>query len=104
MALTVLFGVQSMHAYVQFGWLPQVYRDAGISASHAGALQALLSGVGIAGALVLPTIIARGRGLRAMAVSFGVMLALGIDGPDWLRSRLRTGVVVWTDGRVEAVG
>ena len=79
-ALTVLFGVQSMHAYVQFGWLPQVYRDAGISASHAGALQALLSGVGIAGALVLPTIIQRGRGLRAMAVSFGVMLALGYTG------------------------
>ena len=79
-ALTVLFGVQSMHAYVQFGWLPQVYRDAGISASSAGALQALLSGVGIAGALVLPTIIERGRGLRAMAVSFGVMLALGYTG------------------------
>ena len=79
-ALTVLFGVQSMHAYVQFGWLPQVYRDAGISASHAGALQALLSSVGIAGALVLPTIIQRGRGLRAMAVSFGVMLALGYAG------------------------
>ena len=79
-ALTVLFGVQSMHAYVQFGWLPQIYRDAGLSASSAGALQALLSGVGIAGALVLPTIIARGRGLRAMAVSFGVMLALGYTG------------------------
>lgn len=79
-ALTVLFGVQSMHAYVQFGWLPQVYRDAGISPSHAGALQALLSGVGIAGALVLPTVIARGRGLRALAVSFGVLLALGYTG------------------------
>lgn len=79
-ALTVLFGVQSMHAYVQFGWLPQVYRDAGISASHAGALQALLSSVGIAGALVLPTVIARGRGLRPMAVSFGVLMALGYTG------------------------
>ncbi|GAB3031629.1 MFS transporter [Nocardioides flavus (ex Wang et al. 2016)] len=79
-ALTVLFGVQSMHAYVQFGWLPQVYRDAGMSASSAGALQALLSSVGILGALAMPTVIARGRGLRALAVSFGVALALGYVG------------------------
>ncbi len=79
-ALTVLFGVQSMHAYVQFGWLPQIYRDAGISASSAGALQALLSSVGILGALAMPTVIARSRGLHAWMVSFGVMLALGYTG------------------------
>ena len=30
-ALTAMFAVQSMHAYVQFGWLPQIYRDAGLS-------------------------------------------------------------------------
>jgi CP family cyanate transporter-like MFS transporter len=79
-ALTVLFGVQSMHAYVQFGWLPQVYRDAGMSAASAGALQGLLSSVGILGALVMPTVIARGRGLRVLAMSFGVALALGYVG------------------------
>ena len=79
-ALTVLFGVQSMHAYVQFGWLPQIYRDAGLSASSAGALQALLSGVGIVGALVMPTVIARSRGLHAWMVTFGMMLALGYTG------------------------
>ena len=79
-ALTVLFGVQSMHAYVQFGWLPQIYRDAGLSASSAGALQALLSGVGIVGALVMPTVIARSRGLHAWMVTFGLMLALGYTG------------------------
>ena len=65
-ALTVLFGIQSMHAYVQFGWVPTIYRDAGLSASAAGALQALLSGVGIVGALAMPTVIARGRGLRPL--------------------------------------
>ncbi|MDR7252617.1 CP family cyanate transporter-like MFS transporter [Nocardioides sp. BE266] len=79
-ALTVLFGIQSMHAYVQFGWLPQIYRDAGLSASTAGALQALLSGVGILGALAMPTVIARSQGLHAWMVSFGVMLALGYAG------------------------
>ena len=79
-ALTVLFGIQSMHAYVQFGWLPQIYRDAGMTASSAGALQALLSGVGILGALAMPTVIARDRGLHAWMVSFGVMLFLGYAG------------------------
>jgi CP family cyanate transporter-like MFS transporter len=79
-ALSVLFGVQAMHAYVQFGWLPQIYRDAGISASSAGALQALLSSVGIVGALAMPTVIARSRGLHAWMVAFGVMLALGYGG------------------------
>ncbi len=79
-ALTVLFGIQSMHAYVQFGWVPTIYRDAGVSAASAGALQALLSGVGILGALAMPTVIARGRGLRPLMVTFGVTLALGYAG------------------------
>lgn len=79
-ALTVLFGVQSMHAYVQFGWVPTIYRDAGLSASAAGALQGLLSAVGIVGALAMPTVISRGRGLRPLMVCFGVALALGYVG------------------------
>ncbi len=79
-ALTVLFGVQSMHAYVQFGWLPQIYRDAGLSAFSAGAMQAVLSSVGILGGLMMPTVIARSRGLHAWMISFGVLLTLGYAG------------------------
>jgi CP family cyanate transporter-like MFS transporter len=79
-ALTVLFGIQSMHAYVQFGWVPTIYRDAGLSASYAGALQGLLSGVGIVGALAMPTVIARGRALRGLMVLFGLTLAVGYVG------------------------
>ena len=37
LALTLLFGVQSMNAYVQFAWVPQILRDAGLSVVvHAG--------------------------------------------------------------------
>ncbi len=79
-ALTVLFGIQSMHAYVQFGWVPTIYRDAGLSASTAGALQGLLSAVGVVGALAMPTVIARGRGLRVLVVLFGLAMALGYVG------------------------
>ena len=80
-ALTVLFGIQSMHAYVQFGWVPHdLPRRRPLGVRTPGALQALLSGVGIVGALAMPTVIARGRGLRPLMVSFGVPLALGYVG------------------------
>lgn len=79
-AMTVLFGIQSMHAYVQFGWLPQVYRDAGLSAAYAGSMQALLSATGIIGGLALPTLIARTRSLSPYVVVFGVLMATGYTG------------------------
>ena len=43
-------------------------------------MQALLSGVGIIGALAMPTVIARGHALRPLMVSFGAALALGYTG------------------------
>ena len=79
-AMTALFGVQSMHAYIQFGWLPQIYRDGGLSASQAGLMQALVSGVGILGGLAMPTLIARARSLSPYVVGFGVLLASGYLG------------------------
>ncbi|CAM3885644.1 MFS transporter [Janibacter anophelis] len=79
-ALTVLFGVQSTNAYVQFGWLPQIYRDAGISATGAGALTSVLAGLGILGGLVMPTVIARSRDLSAWMVGFGLLAAGGYLG------------------------
>lgn len=79
-AMTVLFGLQSMHAYVQLGWLPQIYRDAGLGAAAAGAMQALLAAVTIIGGLTMPRAIARGRGLRPMIVGLGALLVLGYGG------------------------
>lgn len=79
-AMTALFGVQAMHAYVQFGWLPQIYRDAGLSATHAGVLQALLAGVGIIGALVMPSVAAGSRSLTPYVVAFGGLLVAGYLG------------------------
>lgn len=79
-AMTALFGLQSMHAYVQMGWLPQVYRDAGLSADYAGLLQALLGATGIIGGLAMPTLIVRARSLSPYVVSFGVLLVAGYVG------------------------
>ncbi|MFN8189334.1 MAG: MFS transporter [Nocardioidaceae bacterium] len=79
-AMTALFGMQSMHAYIQFGWLPQIYRDHGLSATYAGALQALVAGVGILGSLVMPTVAARSRSLTPYVVAFGALLVGGYLG------------------------
>ena len=79
-AMTVLFGLQSMHAYIQMGWLPQIYRDAGLSAASAGAMQALLAAVTIVGGLTMPSVIARGRGLAPMIVGLGLLLVVGYGG------------------------
>jgi CP family cyanate transporter-like MFS transporter len=79
-AITALFGIQSMHAYVQFGWLPQVYRDAGLSPTYAGALVALIAGTGIVGGLTMPTLAARARSLAPAALGFGALLAGGYAG------------------------
>ncbi|MEZ5092069.1 MFS transporter [Nocardioides sp.] len=79
-AITALFGIQSMHAYVQFGWLPQVYRDAGLTATHAGALVALIAATGIVGSLTMPVAAARARSLAPFALVFGVLLAGGYAG------------------------
>ncbi|SOC55725.1 MFS transporter [Ornithinimicrobium cerasi] len=79
-ALTLLFGVQAMNAYVQFGWLPQIYRDAGLSGTQAGALVSLLTALGIVGGLTMPTVIARSRTLAPWMVAFGVLLVGGYLG------------------------
>ncbi len=79
-ALATLFGVQSMHAYVQFGWLPQIYRDAGLSPAAAGAMQAMLTAFGIVGALLMPTVIARSRDLTAWMGAFSLTMVVGYLG------------------------
>ncbi|MCY4727147.1 FAD:protein FMN transferase [Nocardioides sp. STR2] len=57
---------------------------------------------GAATALASVTVV--GASLTSVDIDATTALALGPDGPAWLRSRLRTGVVVWADGRAETVG
>lgn len=80
LALTALFGVQSMNAYVQFGWLPQIYRDAGLPAASAGALTAIVAGLGIFGGLLMPTVVDRSKDLSAWMVGFGLLAISGYLG------------------------
>lgn len=80
LALTLLFGIQSMNAYIQFGWLPQIYRDAGLSAEYAGVLMSLLTAITLIGALMMPTVIARSPSLAPWMWAFGGLLVIGNGG------------------------
>lgn len=79
-ALTVLFGLQSMNAYVQFAWLPQVLRDAGLAAGTSGSVVAVISACGVVGSLLMPTVISRSRSLVPWIVAFGLVTAVGYVG------------------------
>lgn len=66
LAMAAFFGLQSLQAYVAFGWYAQVWRDAGYSPAAAGALVALLAGVSIPLSLLIPSMAARRRDQRAV--------------------------------------
>ena len=60
-ALAVFFGIQSAQAYSIFGWLPSVFRSAGLSDIEAGYMLGIATGVGILPAFVVPVLAARLR-------------------------------------------
>ncbi len=68
-AVAILFGLQSTQAYVTMGWVPQIYRDAGLSATYAGVLLALIPAVGVPTSFLVPTLAARLRTQGGVAVA-----------------------------------
>ena len=82
-ALAVYFGMQSTSAYVIIGWLPQIYRDAGISAEQAGVLFAVTSFLGVPLALALSAIAGRLRSQSGIAAALCVFGIAGYAGLWW---------------------
>ena len=78
--LLVFFGLQSMNAYIQMGWLPQIYRDNGASAATGTIALALVGGLNVIGGLVMPMLIARARTLTPFVVVFAAATAVGYLG------------------------
>jgi CP family cyanate transporter-like MFS transporter len=58
-ALALFFGLQATAAYITMGWMPQIFRDAGISAGTSGILLALTMAMGIPLAFVIPRVATR---------------------------------------------
>jgi CP family cyanate transporter-like MFS transporter len=82
-ALAVYFGMQSTSAYVIIGWLPQIYRDAGLSADEAGLLFATTSLLGVPLGLFLSALAGRLRSQSAIAATLAVFGIAGYAGLWW---------------------
>ncbi|MGW7005682.1 CynX/NimT family MFS transporter [Streptomyces sp. NPDC054933] len=76
-ALACYFGLQATGAYVTMGWLPQIFRDAGVSASAAGVLLAVTMVMGVPLSFVLPAVAGRMRHQGGLAV---ILAAFGLAG------------------------
>ena len=79
-ALACYFGLQSTSAYVMIGWLPQIYRDAGLSAEKAGLLFAVTSFLGVPLPLLLSTFAGKLRSQSAIAAALGLFGIAGYAG------------------------
>ncbi|MFC3988871.1 MFS transporter, partial [Actinoplanes siamensis] len=79
-ALAVYFGMQSTSAYVIIGWLPQIYRDAGLSAELAGVLFATTSLLGVPLGMALSALAGRVRAQSGIAVGLGLFGVAGYFG------------------------
>ncbi|NMO91444.1 MFS transporter [Actinomycetospora sp. TBRC 11914] len=78
-ALAAFFGAQSLGAFAVMGWLPQVYRDAGLASGTASVLLAVTVVPALPAALLLPALVRRGHG-TALVAGVGAAQVLGLAG------------------------
>lgn len=79
-AVTLVFGTQSLMAYVLMGWLPSVYSDAGFSHGEAGLLLAVSILVGVPVFFVAPSIATRLPSQGHLLAVLTVAQAAGLAG------------------------
>jgi CP family cyanate transporter-like MFS transporter len=78
--LACYFGLQSTSAYVTMGWMPQILRDAGISAGEAGVMLAVTMALGVPVSFLLPPLAARMHAQGPIAVVLVVFQVAGFAG------------------------
>ena len=71
-ALAGFFGLQATGAYITMGWMPQIFRDAGVPASTAGVLLAVTMVMGVPLAFVIPRLATRMRTQGPIVVALGL--------------------------------
>ncbi|MFG2559720.1 CynX/NimT family MFS transporter [Streptomyces sp. NPDC048496] len=79
-ALACFFGLQATAAYITMGWMPQIFRDAGVSAGTAGVLLAVTMAMGVPLAFVIPRAAARMRNQGPIVVVLGTCGLIGYAG------------------------
>jgi CP family cyanate transporter-like MFS transporter len=90
--MATYFGIQSLLAYAVFGWLPEIFRDAGFSAREAGLLLALTMAWGIPTSLVLPGMAVRRESQASIVVTLSTSYLVGFVG---LIAWPHAGAVAW---------
>ncbi|SHL76847.1 CynX/NimT family MFS transporter [Actinacidiphila paucisporea] len=78
--MAAFFGLQGTSAYVTMGWMPQIFRDAGISADKAGLLLAVTMVMGVPLSFALPQIAARMRSQGPIVLVLAVFQVAGFAG------------------------
>ncbi|MER5436721.1 MFS transporter [Streptomyces sp. NPDC002588] len=79
-ALTAYSGLQAGSAYVIIGWLPQIFRDAGLSAGTAGLLFSGTSLLGVPLSFALSSVAGKVRHQSGIAATIGVCGLAGFAG------------------------
>lgn len=89
-ALALFFGLQSLHAFVQMGWLAQIFRDYGVSQNYAGMLAGLMQLLSIPGAMLAPALLGNVKNPRLLVAGTAAIAA-----PAYLGMLLAPASVPW---------
>ncbi|MFJ6567366.1 CynX/NimT family MFS transporter [Streptomyces sp. NPDC091292] len=91
-ALALFFGLQATAAYITMGWMPQIFRDAGVPAGTAGVLLAVTMVMGVPLAFVIPRLATRLPQQGPIVIALG---ACGLIGYAGLYAAPAAGAWVW---------
>ncbi|MEV3991566.1 MFS transporter [Streptomyces sp. NPDC049837] len=91
-ALGCFFGIQATGAYITMGWMPQIFRDAGVSAGTAGVLLAVTMVMGVPLAFVIPRLATRMKNQGPIVVALGLC---GLSGYAGLHFAPAAGAWAW---------
>ncbi|MFG3509138.1 CynX/NimT family MFS transporter [Streptomyces sp. NPDC047821] len=91
-ALGCFFGLQATGAYITMGWMPQIFRDAGVSAGTAGVLLAVTMVMGVPLAFVIPKLATRMKNQGPIVVALGLC---GLSGYAGLHFAPAAGAWAW---------
>lgn len=80
LAVTGFFGLQALAFYTMLAWLPSVLRDAGVSATEAGAMLAVAAAAGVPVAFVVPKLAVRRPDQRRLVVLVALPTLAGLLG------------------------
>ncbi len=90
--MALFFGLQSLQAYVIFGYFALLYQDAGFSANTAGLLLGVITGITIPLSFVIPWLVARSENQQPLMWAVMVCYPVAYVG---LMVAPRSGALLW---------